>query len=54
MLTILLLITTIVGIVLMYVGIKIYIHSWYMETGIIIFIIGFCFICMVIRQLRGV
>ena len=23
------------------------------ETGIVIFIIGFCFICMVIRQLRG-
>lgn len=48
-----LLIIAIVGIVLMYVGIKIYIHSWYMETGIVIFIIGFCFICMVIRQLRG-
>ena len=50
MLIILLLIVTIIGMILMYVGIKIYMHSWYMETGVIIFIIGLCFICMVIRQ----
>ena len=51
MLIILLLIVTIIGMILMYVGIKICVHSWHMHTGVVIFIIGLCFICMAIKQL---
>lgn len=40
--------------ILMYVGIKICVHSWHMHTGVVIFIIGLCFICMAIKQLMEV
>lgn len=45
-----------IGIAFMYVGIQICKNMWYWyaHVGFVVFVIGLCFVCMVIKQLMEV
>lgn len=43
-----------IGIAFMYVGIRICRNIWYAHIGIVVFIIGLCFVCISIKQLMEV
>nr|DAU90010.1 MAG TPA: hypothetical protein [Caudoviricetes sp.] len=51
MLVVLSIIFIVIGIVFMYVGIRICRNLWYAHIGLLIFVIGLCFTCMAIKQL---
>ena len=43
-----------IGIAFMYVGIRICRNLWYAHVGLLVFVIGLCFVCMAIKQLMEV